>query len=123
MDNLYDSPMIGFEWLPAITPIEPIEVNFGIPSQTFLIVPDTGYSNLWIYFSECIAIPYWYFATNDYSDSTTYETDGQAFDISYSSGSITGTVSKDIAKLRNLDVSRMKFWEVTYVSGIFFYAS
>lgn len=99
------------------------EVNVGTPPQTFTVVPDTGSSNLWLYSSKCTAIPCWYHATYDASASTTYTADGQPFDITYGSGSITGTVSKDTATLGHVSVPNFSFGEVTSVSGVAFYAS
>lgn len=99
------------------------EVSVGTPSQTFTVVPDTGSSNLWLYSKKCNDIPCWYHTTYDATASSTYQADGRAFDITYGSGSITGTVSKDVAQLGSVAVNGMGFGEVTGVSGVAFYAS
>ena len=99
------------------------EVSVGTPPQTFTVVPDTGSSNLWLYSSSCTDIPCWYHTLYDNSASDSYAADGRPFDITYGSGSITGTVSKDTTALGHVSVPNFGFGEVTSVSGVAFYAS
>ena len=88
------------------------------------MVPDTGSSNLWAYAHNCYAIPCWTHPTYDHSKSSTYVEDGRAFDITYGSGGIKGTCSKDKATITGTDISAtMGFGEITHVSGISFDAS
>jgi len=63
------------------------------------MVPDTGSSNLWVYSSSCWALPCWTHSLFHNSKSSTYEKNGTAFDITYGSGSIKGTVGYDVAKV------------------------
>lgn len=100
-----------------------IDVDIGTPAQTFTVVPDTGSSNLWVYSKSCWAIPCWYHSLYDHKKSSTYEKDGQDFEIQYGSGGIKGTVSKDVAKVGDDITAPMGFGEVTSVKGISFYAS
>jgi len=99
-----------------------IEVEVGTPSQTFTVVPDTGSSNLWLYSHSCWSIPCWYHDTYDHKKSSTFEKDGQDFDITYGSGGVKGTVSWDVAKIGDVE-AKMGLGEVTHVSGVSFYAS
>jgi len=99
-----------------------VSASIGTPAQTFTVVPDTGSSNLWVYSKSCYSIPCWYHATYDSSKSSTYVKDGRAFDITYGSGSVKGTVSEDITTLGDTS-AKMYFGEVTSVSGVSFYAS
>jgi hypothetical protein len=99
-----------------------IEADIGTPAQKFTVVPDTGSSNLWLYSSKCLSIPCWYHPKYNHGKSSTYESDGQKFDISYGSGSVKGTVSKDIARIGDIE-STMSFGEITGVSGMAFYVS
>ena len=55
--------------------------------------------------------------------SSTYTSDGQAFDISYGSGSISGFVSRDTAYLGDVYAENFGFGEVKAVTGVAFYAS
>ena len=100
-----------------------IDITVGTPAQTFTVVPDTGSSNLWLYSKSCWAIPCWYHALYDHKKSSTYESDGEAFDITYGSGSIKGTVSKDTAAITEDITAPMSFGEITGVSGLAFYTS
>lgn len=99
-----------------------IDVSIGTPPQTFTMVPDTGSSNLWAYSHKCYAIPCWTHSTYDSSKSSSYVEDGRAFDITYGSGGIKGTCSKDTAAIpgTSVSVSQMGFGEITHVSGISF---
>jgi hypothetical protein len=63
------------------------------------MVPDTGSSNLWVYSKKCYSIPCWTHPTFDATKSSSYTKDGQVFDITYGSGSVKGTVGKDVAKI------------------------
>lgn len=99
------------------------EVSIGTPAQTFTVVPDTGSSNLWVYSSSCKSIPCWYHGTYDSDKSSTYTADGQAFNISYGSGSVGGSVSRDTVTLGDVAATDFGFGEVTSVSGASFYAS
>lgn len=100
-----------------------IEVDVGTPAQKFTVVPDTGSSNLWLYSKSCWSVPCWTHSLYDHKKSSTYKADGQAFDITYGSGSVKGTVSKDVATIGDGITSEMGFGEVTSVSGVSFLAS
>lgn len=98
------------------------EIQIGTPPQTFTVVPDTGSSNLWLYSSKCTNVVCWYHATYDSSKSSTYKANGEAFDISYGSGSIDGFVSEDLAQLGDAS-AMMRFGEINAASGPAFYVS
>lgn len=100
-----------------------VEVEVGTPAQTFVVVPDTGSSNLWVYSHKCYSIPCWYHSTYNSVKSSTYQKDGQDFDITYGSGSVKGFVSKDVVTLGDTTDSAFGFGEVTSVSGMSFLAS
>ena len=99
-----------------------VDVKIGTPGQVFTMVPDTGSSNLWVYSQKCWAIPCFTHAKYDSSKSSTYVKNGEKFDITYGSGSISGTVSEDVAHFGDSS-SKMGFGEITSVSGLAFYAS
>jgi hypothetical protein len=99
------------------------EVQVGTPSQTFTVVPDTGSSNLWMYSSNCWAVPCFYHDKYDAKKSSTYKADGRPFKITYGSGSIDGFVSQDVAKLGDATAPSFAFGEVNAVSGVAFLAS
>jgi hypothetical protein len=99
-----------------------VTVEVGTPAQEFMVVPDTGSSNLWIYSSDCKSIPCRTHSTYDSSASSTYNVAGQDFDIMYGSGGVKGFTSKDVAKLGEIPAN-MEFGEVRSVSGVTFYVS
>merc|ERR1719276_748282 len=90
-----------------------ITAEVGTPAQSFTVVPDTGSSNLWLYSKSCWSLPCWYHALYDNKKSSTYEADGSKFDITYGSGGVKGTVSKDVAMIGDDITSSMGFGEVT----------
>jgi hypothetical protein len=96
-----------------------IEVSVGTPAQNFTVVPDTGSSNLWVYSHSCWSIPCFTHHLFDHSKSSSYKADGQAFDITYGSGGVKGTVGWDVAAVGDIKAT-MGFGEVTSVSGISF---
>jgi len=100
-----------------------IDVEVGTPAQKFTVVPDTGSSNLWLYSKKCWSIPCWTHPLYDNSKSSTYEKDGSDFDITYGSGGVKGTVSKDVAMIGDDITATMSFGEVTSASGVSFIAS
>lgn len=100
-----------------------IEVNVGTPAQTFTVVPDTGSSNLWLYSKKCWSVPCWTHPLYDHTKSSSYKANGEAFDITYGSGSVKGSVSEDVATIGDGITANMGFGEVTSVSGISFIAS
>lgn len=96
-----------------------IDITVGTPAQTFTVVPDTGSSNLWMYSHKCWSLPCWNHKTYDSSKSSTYVSDGQDFEIQYGSGGVGGFVSKDVARIGDIE-SHMSFGEVTKASGTSF---
>lgn len=78
---------------------------------------------MWLYSHKCWAIVCWYHSTYDSSKSSTYKANGEKFDITYGSGSISGFVSQDTATLGGATSATMEFGEIESVSGVAFYAS
>jgi hypothetical protein len=99
-----------------------VTVEMGTPAQEFMVVPDTGSSNLWIYSSDCRSIPCRTHDTYDSSKSSTYEFEGEDFNIMYGSGGIEGSTSKDVARFGGIP-AEMTFGEIFKVSGVTFYVS
>lgn len=99
-----------------------ITASVGTPAQEFTVVPDTGSSNLWVYSSKCWSPVCLLHKRFNASKSTTYKKDGEKFDITYGSGSISGTVGRDVARIGDLE-AEMGFGEITHASGTAFYVS
>ena len=100
-----------------------VELEIGTPAQKFTVVPDTGSSNVWVYSSRCTTTVCKKHNTYDHSKSSTYEANGEKFDISYGSGEVRGSVSEDLVKLGKYEAENFAFGEITAAKGITFLAS
>lgn len=88
------------------------EVTLGTPAQKFLVIYDTGSSNLWVPSKAC---------TNckktgnryDSAASSTYSKNGQSFALQYGTGSCNGFLSADNAGLGGVTIKNFTFGEVT----------
>jgi len=100
-----------------------IEIELGSDRQKFTVVPDTGSSNLWVYSSNCHAVACKTHSKYNPDSSSTYEADGQDFNITYGSGSIEGYVSRDNAYIGDAAYASMGFGEVQKVKGATFLIS
>lgn len=95
-------------------------ISIGTPAQDFVIIPDTGSSNLWVYDHSCWSVACWRNPTYKSSSSSTYQKDGTTFDITYGSGGVSGFQGGDVAAMNDLGVKNFKFGQVTKASGISF---
>lgn len=100
-----------------------VEITLGSNDQKFTVVPDTGSSNLWVYSSKCSSVACMTHSKYNSKQSTTYVADGEAFDITYGSGSVSGFVSKDVAKFTEDITATMSFGEIQKVKGSTFLVS
>lgn len=94
------------------------KVEVGTPPVEYLVVPDTGSSNLWLFSSQCSAKVCKQVPTYDSSKSSTSEKDGQSFKIQYGSGSVDGFVTKDLVKFGDSDAKSFGFGEITQSTGM-----
>jgi len=93
------------------------QVYIGTPKQSFLVLFDTGSSNLWIPSSTCKNCG----AHNKFTDadSSTYIANGTTFFIEYGTGELKGYLSSDILYVGNLS-TRVTFGEATDEPGLTF---
>lgn len=88
------------------------EVDIGTPAQKFLVIYDTGSSNLWVPSKACSNCKK-QGSTYDSSKSTSYSKDGQSFALQYGTGSCNGFISKDEVSIAGLSINGFQFGEVT----------
>ncbi|XP_015263096.1 PREDICTED: gastricsin-like [Gekko japonicus] len=85
------------------------EISIGTPPQNFLVLFDTGSSNLWVPSVYCQSQACSNHARFNPSQSSTYSTNGQTFSLQYGSGSLTGYFGYDTLTLQNIVVTNQEF--------------
>lgn len=100
-------------------------ITLGNPPQSFLVVFDTGSSNLWVPSTDC---PVWVLSCDlhtkyDHSKSNTYKANGTSFSIQYGSGAASGYLSIDDLGISSVTVKGQTFAEITDEPGIAFLAA
>ncbi|XVF41098.1 hypothetical protein PTKIN_Ptkin01aG0253000 [Pterospermum kingtungense] len=89
------------------------EIGIGSPPQKFVVIFDTGSSNLWIPSSHCyFSVACFFHSRYNSSNSSTYtEIGGKPCKINYGSGMILGFFSEDNIQVGNLVVKNQVFIE------------
>ncbi|XP_074833369.1 gastricsin [Carettochelys insculpta] len=85
------------------------EISIGTPPQNFLVLFDTGSSNLWVPSTYCQSEACSNHAKFSPSQSSTYSTNGQTFSLQYGSGSLSGFFGYDTVTLQNIVVTHQEF--------------
>ncbi|KAL7580152.1 hypothetical protein ACA910_012908 [Epithemia clementina (nom. ined.)] len=97
-------------------------VSLGNPPQSFMVIFDTGSSNLWVPKTGCTHCGNPFFGRKskyDHAKSVTYEEDGKDFEIMYGSGSVSGFFSKETVTLADdLAVKGQRFAEIEDAGGL-----
>ncbi|WWD06960.1 hypothetical protein V865_005057 [Kwoniella europaea PYCC6329] len=89
------------------------QVTIGTPAQDFLLIMDTGSSDLWVAGSTCESSSCTGVSSFNAEDSTSYNTDNSAFNISYGSGDADGYLATDTVSLAGFTVTGQTFAVVT----------
>jgi hypothetical protein len=91
-------------------------VAIGTPPQKFMVIFDTGSSNLWVPSTNCTSC--WFHPRYDHAKSPTYKANGTAFILRYGSGPVSGYLSEDSVIFGGLNISKQLFGEIYDVSGL-----
>lgn len=97
-------------------------VSLGSPPQSFMVIFDTGSSNLWVPKVGCSHCGNPLFGRKskyDHGKSNTYVEDGKAFEIMYGSGSVSGFFSRESLTLgEDLVIKGQRFAEIEDAGGL-----
>ncbi|NP_001076103.1 gastricsin precursor [Oryctolagus cuniculus] len=85
------------------------EISIGTPSQNFLVLFDTGSSNLWVPSVYCQSEACTTHNRFNPSKSSTFYTYDQTFSLEYGSGSLTGFFGYDTFTIQNIEVPNQEF--------------
>lgn len=107
LQNLQDSEYYG-------------EISVGTPPQKFLVIFDTGSSNLWVPSAQCDKSKYPSCGNHslyDHTKSSDYVSNGEKFTLPYGSGVCSGFLSQDTLTWSNFTVPSVVFGEVNQEPG------
>ncbi|KGL81360.1 Gastricsin [Tinamus guttatus] len=85
------------------------EISIGTPPQNFLVLFDTGSSNLWVPSVYCKSEACVAHAMFHPGESSTYSTQDQYFAIEYGSGSLTGIFGYDTVTIQDVSITNQEF--------------
>ncbi|XP_058931662.1 gastricsin [Kogia breviceps] len=85
------------------------EISIGTPPQNFLVLFDTGSSNLWVPSVYCQSQACTSHSRFNPRLSSTYSTNGQTFSLQYGSGSLAGFFGYDTLTVQGIKVPNQEF--------------
>jgi len=113
----------------ATTPVTPLNnyndteyigpITIGTPAQNFVVVFDTGSSNLWVPSTKCTDAGCAGKHKYNSASSSTYKANGQPISIQYGTGSMSGILAQDTTNVGGANVVNQVFGEATTLANFF----
>ncbi|KAK2494692.1 hypothetical protein MC885_002142 [Smutsia gigantea] len=97
------------------------EISIGTPPQNFLVLLDTGSSNLWVPSTYCQSQACSNHNRFNPSQSSTFRNNGQTYTLSYGSGSLTVFLGYDAVTVQNIVIQNQEFGLSEYEPNYPFY--
>uniref|UniRef100_A0A8C8ZEZ2 Pepsin B n=1 Tax=Prolemur simus TaxID=1328070 RepID=A0A8C8ZEZ2_PROSS len=85
------------------------EISIGTPPQTFLVLFDTGSSNLWVPSTYCQSQACCDHNRFNPSLSSTFKINGQTYTLSYGSGSLSVVLGYDTVTVQDITINNQEF--------------
>ncbi|XP_071624613.1 gastricsin isoform X1 [Heliangelus exortis] len=85
------------------------EISIGDPPQNFLVLFDTGSSNLWVPSNYCQTPACFNHQKFNPQESSTFISTGQSFTLSYGSGTLTVLLGYDTLRIQSIRVTSQEF--------------
>ncbi|XP_068964401.1 gastricsin-like [Petaurus breviceps papuanus] len=85
------------------------EISIGTPAQNFLVLFDTGSSNLWVNSVYCQSEACTTHPQFNPSDSSTFSSSDQTFSLEYGTGSLTGYFGYDTVTIQGISITNQEF--------------
>ncbi|KAM5182270.1 gastricsin-like [Mantella aurantiaca] len=84
------------------------QISVGTPPQNFMVLFDTGSSNLWVASTYCQSEACQNHPLFNPSQSSTYTSNNQQFSMQYGSGSLTGVFGYDTVTVQSLTITNQE---------------
>lgn len=94
-------------------------ISVGTPAQDFIVMFDTGSSNLWLPLNTCKSTACKGMTLYNPSESSTYVENGESISIAYGSGACSGKLVEDTVTLAGADITKVVFGAMTSVDSGF----
>ncbi|NXG64003.1 PEPC protein, partial [Hemiprocne comata] len=85
------------------------EISIGDPPQKFLVLFDTGSSNLWVPSTYCQTPACFNHAKFNPNESSTFISSGLSYTLSYGSGAVTVLLGYDTLRIQSIMVTNQEF--------------